>query len=145
MITPVPPDIVDEESSSDTLANEGMRVLMNCKARGNPAPVISWKRQDEKPMRLCNSGAQAGSVTAEPECKEGTAFVLNNINGFFLHLFAKSSVLVHHGSELELPQVSRYDSGIYYCIASNGVPPTVSKRVRLYVDCEELKFPHCFF
>ncbi len=87
MIAPVPPDIVDEESSSDTLANEGMRVLMNCKARGNPAPVISWKRQDEKPMRLCNSGAQAGSVTAEPECKEGTAFVLNNINGFFFYIF----------------------------------------------------------
>ncbi len=52
-------------------------------------------------------------------------------------MFLLFSVLVHHGSELELLQVSRYDSGIYYCIASNGVPPTVSKRVRLYVDCKD--------
>ncbi len=45
-------------------------------------------------------------------------------------------VMVHNGAELELPQVSRFDSGVYYCMATNGVPPTVSKSVRLYVDCE---------
>eukprot|EP00095_Tigriopus_kingsejongensis_P001830 maker-scaffold10_size831480-snap-gene-4.14 protein:Tk01830 transcript:maker-scaffold10_size831480-snap-gene-4.14-mRNA-1 annotation:"neurotrimin-like isoform x3" len=72
----VPPDIIDDESSSDTLATEGMRVLLNCRAR----------------------------------------------------------VDVHHGSDLELRQVSRFDSGEYLCLANNGIPPMVSKRVRLYVD-----------
>ena len=43
---------------------------------------------------------------------------------------------IHYGSELELPHVSRFDSGVYLCIASNGVQPSVSKVVRLYVDCE---------
>ena len=46
------------------------------------------------------------------------------------------TVEIHYGAELELHQVSRSDSGVYLCMASNGVPPTVSKRVRLYVDCE---------
>lgn len=45
-------------------------------------------------------------------------------------------VSVHYGSELSLPHVSRHDSGVYFCLASNGVPPTVSKKVRLYVDCK---------
>ena len=44
------------------------------------------------------------------------------------------SVTNHYGPELELRQISRHDSGVYLCIASNGVPPSVSKRVRLYVD-----------
>ena len=44
--------------------------------------------------------------------------------------------MVHYGSELSLPHVSRHDSGVYFCLASNGVPPTVSKKVRLYVDCK---------
>ena len=46
------------------------------------------------------------------------------------------SVSVHYGTELSLPHVSRHDSGVYFCLASNGVPPTVSKKVRLYVDCK---------
>jgi hypothetical protein len=53
-----------------------------------------------------------------------------------LHFFP---VLVHYGTELSLPHVSRHDSGVYFCLASNGVPPTVSKKVRLYVDCKLYK------
>ena len=37
------------------------------------------------------------------------------------------SVTNHYGPELELKQISRHDSGVYLCIASNGVPPSVSK------------------
>ena len=46
------------------------------------------------------------------------------------------SVKTHYGADLELSHVSRFDSGVYLCLANNGVPPTVSKRVRLYVDCK---------
>ena len=47
-----------------------------------------------------------------------------------------SPVKTHYGADLELSHVSRFDSGVYLCLANNGIPPTVSKRVRLYVDCK---------
>jgi hypothetical protein len=37
---------------------------------------------------------------------------------------------------LELARISRLDMGAYLCIASNGVPPTVSKRIKVNVDCK---------
>lgn len=109
----VPPDILDDLSSSDTLATEGMRVVLNCHAEGNPAPAISWRREDGKKIRICNN--LAGRTR---KCQED---------------------LVHYGSHLELSHISRFDSGVYLCIATNGVPPSVSKRVRLYVDCKTIK------
>ncbi|KAI5640530.1 immunoglobulin i-set domain-containing protein [Phthorimaea operculella] len=38
------------------------------------------------------------------------------------------------GEVLEMARISRLDMGAYLCIASNGVPPTVSKRVKVSVD-----------
>ncbi|CAG9828304.1 unnamed protein product [Diabrotica balteata] len=38
------------------------------------------------------------------------------------------------GETLELTKISRLDMGAYLCIASNGVPPTVSKRIKVSVD-----------
>lgn len=40
------------------------------------------------------------------------------------------------GEVLEMARISRLDMGAYLCIASNGVPPTVSKRVKVSVDCK---------
>ena len=40
------------------------------------------------------------------------------------------------GEVLELSSVSRTHMGSYLCIASNGVPPSVSKRITLKVECE---------
>ena len=40
------------------------------------------------------------------------------------------------GSELRLWKVSRMDMGAYMCIAKNGVPPAVSKRIQLGIDCK---------
>ena len=40
------------------------------------------------------------------------------------------------GTHLDLNKVSRYDMAAYLCIASNGVPSTVSKRISLSVECE---------
>ena len=114
----VPPDIIDEESSADTLATEGMPVRLNCKARGNPRTQITWRREDGKPIRLCPSPEKPRPRKAhgrDRDCRE---------------------VMVHYGTALALPHVSRHDSGVYFCLASNGVPPTVSKKVRLYVDCK---------
>ena len=42
------------------------------------------------------------------------------------------------GPILRLYKVSRLDMGAYMCIASNGIPPAVSKRIHLGIDCEFL-------
>ena len=74
---------MDSESSSDTLANEGMRVLLNCRARGNPEPVISWKRQDEKPIKLCTPEEQdKRKQKKKKECKEGERADLEDLSGW---------------------------------------------------------------
>ena len=39
------------------------------------------------------------------------------------------------GPVLRLYRVSRLDMGAYMCIARNGVPPAVSKRIQLGIDC----------
>uniref|UniRef100_A0A1I8MQE0 Ig-like domain-containing protein n=1 Tax=Musca domestica TaxID=7370 RepID=A0A1I8MQE0_MUSDO len=47
------------------------------------------------------------------------------------------------GDTLELTRISRLDMGAYLCIASNGVPPTVSKRIKVSVDFPPmLLIPH---
>ncbi|KAK9890425.1 hypothetical protein WA026_010514 [Henosepilachna vigintioctopunctata] len=38
------------------------------------------------------------------------------------------------GEALELSQISRLNMGAYLCIATNGVPPTISKRIKVSVD-----------
>lgn len=44
------------------------------------------------------------------------------------------------GPLLRLFKVSRLDMGAYMCIASNDVPPAVSKRIQLGIDCERKTF-----
>ncbi|KAK6627694.1 hypothetical protein RUM43_002448 [Polyplax serrata] len=44
-----------------------------------------------------------------------------------------SFVQTVEGPMLHIPKVTRYDMGAYLCIASNGIPPTVSKRILLIV------------
>ena len=84
----VPPDIIDEESSSDTLAKEGMLVTLICKAKGNPRTQIAWRREDGKPIRLCQtdktirSRGRASSGSAQRDCREGIeywSYILDSI------------------------------------------------------------------
>ena len=39
---------------------------------------------------------------------------------------------------LELQRVTRSQMGFYLCIASNGYPPAVSKKVHLNVNCKKI-------
>lgn len=41
-----PPDISDEESSTDTTIHEGRNATLHCSAKGNPTPRIFWRRDD---------------------------------------------------------------------------------------------------
>lgn len=40
----VPPNIEDSLTSTDVVAREGSNVTLKCRASGNPAPSIKWKR-----------------------------------------------------------------------------------------------------
>ncbi len=42
------------------------------------------------------------------------------------------------GNSLTIDSVSRKHIGAYFCIASNGVPPSISKRIELRVQCRIL-------
>ncbi|KAK6644449.1 hypothetical protein RUM43_000716 [Polyplax serrata] len=42
----VPPDIIDEETSSDVTVREGENATLVCRAKGHPVPRIIWKRED---------------------------------------------------------------------------------------------------
>lgn len=55
---------------------------------------------------------------------------------FFLFVCFSISVIEWEGETLEIARISRLDMGAYLCIASNGVPPSVSKRIKVSVDCE---------
>ncbi|KAI5709384.1 hypothetical protein M8J76_016817 [Diaphorina citri] len=45
-----------------------------------------------------------------------------------------------------MTRISRLDMGAYLCIASNNVPPTVSKRIKVSVDlmkiCPNFNLPN---
>ncbi|CRK87168.1 CLUMA_CG000976, isoform A [Clunio marinus] len=46
----------------------------------------------------------------------------------------KKKVMVYDGEVLHLTKLSRNEMGAYLCIATNGVPPSVSKRIILDVE-----------
>lgn len=46
------------------------------------------------------------------------------------------SVDTYSGDNLTLLKLDRKQMGAYLCIASNDVPPAVSKRITLNVNCE---------
>ena len=46
------------------------------------------------------------------------------------------------GEQLDLIRVSRTEMGAYLCIAQNKVPPSISKRIILNVECKYNVF--CF-
>ncbi len=45
-------------------------------------------------------------------------------------------VTSYNGSTFTIQRVDRLHMGAYLCIASNGIPPTISKRVMLIVHCK---------
>ncbi|XP_041975562.1 lachesin-like [Aricia agestis] len=99
----IPPDFVPEETSGDTMVPEGGTARVSCKARGIPPPRVMWKRED------------------------GQDIVVRDNMG------TKTKVLTYQGEVLKLSKISRSEMGTYLCIAGNGVPPTVSKRIHISV------------
>lgn len=110
----VPPDIVDYQTSQDVVRASGQNVTLTCSATGVPLPTITWRREENTPLWLLPEG-------------EGEQ---------------QREVYSLEGQNLTLWQLQRVHMGAYLCIASNGVPPTVSKRIMLVVNCEYIKGSH---
>ena len=51
-------------------------------------------------------------------------------------IFYSYTVNVVDGEVLTITKVSRLHMAAYLCVASNGVPPSISKRVQLRVQCK---------
>ncbi|XP_076233887.1 lachesin [Calliopsis andreniformis] len=107
----VAPDFIPEETSSDVMVTEGGQVKLTCRARGVPPPRVSWRREDGKDIIIRKPFAGSAS-NQKPHV---------------------SSVSEFQGEELKLTKISRNEMGVYHCIASNGVPPAVSKRIFINV------------
>ncbi|XP_076277412.1 lachesin isoform X2 [Lasioglossum baleicum] len=107
----VPPDIVyGGDTSADLAVSEGENATLSCSATGRPAPRVSWRREDGEPILIRASSAlkPGGNTFEEHE--------------------------TYNGSLLQFHRVERRQMGAYLCIASNDVPPAVSKRVTLAVN-----------
>ncbi|XP_076645133.1 lachesin [Halictus rubicundus] len=107
----VPPDFIPEDTSSDVMAREGGQVRLTCRARGVPPPRVSWRREDNKKIVIRQPFAGSGQNQKS-------------------HV---TSTYEYEGEELNLTKISRNEMGVYLCIASNGVPPAVSKRIFINV------------
>ncbi|RZF39004.1 hypothetical protein LSTR_LSTR016682 [Laodelphax striatellus] len=99
----IPPDIIYEETSGDMMVPEGGSAKLVCKARGYPKPKVVWRREDSGEIMV-----RANGVT-------------------------KARRAQVEGEMLTLNKVTRSEMGAYLCIAANGVPPSVSKRMMLHV------------
>ena len=68
-----------------------------------------------------------------------TTFPDNKIVNYKMELLFTfvGSVSTVDGNSLVFPSVSRAHVGEYLCIASNGVPPSISKRIVLRVQCKK--------
>ena len=103
----IPPDIDMEQTSGDITAREHEDTAqLSCQADGVPRPRIVWRREGGGKIRVRTSHHQHRQVE------------------------------VWTGETLEIQRVRREDMGAYLCIASNDVPPTVSKRIYLHVQCK---------
>ncbi|XP_063858926.1 lachesin-like isoform X1 [Scylla paramamosain] len=172
----VPPDIIDQESSGDLTVREGQDVTLTCRAKGHPAPSITWRREDNqdiildstqtgsglaaldlqsvsnsgmKKIRLQHDEVDAGVYTALWDGMNGgwaergsggigaEEIFLPGASGSRNNDGVRSSAgkrQVVEGETLLLTKVSRLQMGSYLCIASNGIPPSVSKRAHLKVQ-----------
>ena len=135
----VAPDILTEETSSDTIVKEGEDVMLTCKATGRPEPQIMWKREDGKTFIVKEGPVKKKGLSIGKKLKIKSLSILRNliyIEKFNLIMVSLILVFPHRGEVLRLHKVRRRDMGAFMCIASNNVPPTVSRRVSLSVNCK---------
>lgn len=103
----------NETTTTNTITVvEGANATLTCRATGHPMPTITWRREDSEPILIHKQNGNTEQLTK------------------------------YEDSSLILSSLSRVNSGVYLCIASNGVQPAASKRVVLDVQFSPiLKLP----
>ena len=128
----VPPNIDDSTTSSDVIVREGANVTLRCRATGSPDPAIKWRRDDNSKISIGKN--LNGRWTTQEDL--ATSQTVTLVHPRSPSILSSRPVLEWEGETLELTRISRLDMGAYLCIATNGVPPSVSKRIKVSVDCE---------
>ena len=102
-----PPDIIiGPNTSNDTIVAEGDSITLKCEFEGYPEPTVTWTREDPTPIVQRNS---QGKITQTLSTHQK----------------------ISEGNELKLEGLTKADMGAYLCYARNGIPPSVSKRIRV--------------
>lgn len=107
---------------------EGEDAALTCRATGNPPPRVTWKKEDGDHILLRKPNSR--------DLIKSKLVVFNFITTYFSNVFIIFSAESYNGSVLRLTRLERKQMGAYLCIASNDVPPAVSKRVSLSVHCK---------
>lgn len=110
-------------TSNDLVVREGTNVTLTCKAKGFPEPYVMWRREDGNEMSI---GGENGKMSLKKS---------HDKQNFYIFV-----VNVVDGEILSITKVSRLHMAAYLCVASNGVPPSISKRVQVKVQCKPLFF-----
>lgn len=66
----VPPDFIAEETSGDVMVPERGTAKLSCRARGQPPPRITWRREDGSDivMRFSNGSKTKSMLLIIPLC-----------------------------------------------------------------------------
>lgn len=124
----VPPDILDAESSKDITVNEGQNASLFCVASGNPQPrKFTLSIVASEASRLKVHFVSTTGITWRRDDGSPIIMKLNNKT-------RKSDTF--EGELMSFVNVDRRYLGAYLCIAKNDVPPAVSKRVFLNINCK---------
>ncbi|KYN10990.1 Lachesin, partial [Trachymyrmex cornetzi] len=129
----VPPNILDSLSTESTVAvREHQNITLTCKADGYPPPKLMWKREDGQVISLNkhHKGASDSHLRLSPPPASGA----HDFSG------VRVEVNLYDGEQLNLTRITRSEMGAYLCIATNGVPPTVSKRITVDVEFSPMIF-----
>lgn len=115
------------------MVDEGSDVSLRCVARGSPQPSITWKREDGQ--FISTKAGPGGKVSDFLVDKSVDKLIMSN--NYISRCYCSYPTVSSTGGEsLNITDVKRDDMGPYLCIASNGIPPSVSKRIMMVVQCE---------
>ncbi|KAJ3628424.1 hypothetical protein MTP99_015728 [Tenebrio molitor] len=148
----VPPDILDYPTSTDMVVREGSNVSLRCAATGSPEPTIAWRREGGEAIPLGNGQEVPPDILDYPTSTDMVVREGSNVSlrcaatgspeptiawrregGEAIPLGNGQEVPSIDGTTFNISKVNRLHMGPYLCIASNGVPPSVSKRIMLRV------------